>query len=63
MLDTLIAYEASLITDLERLERRADRGEAVRAQEVTSLLARYGTSFDELPRYLQDSVNRIDLEG
>lgn len=63
MLDTFILYEASLITDLECLERRADRGEVVRAQEVTDLLARYGTSFDELPHYLQDAVNRIDLEG
>lgn len=62
MLDTFILYEAALITDLECLEQRADRGEAVRAQEVTDLLARYGASFDELPHYLQDTVNRIDLE-
>lgn len=46
-----ILYEASLITDLECLERRADRGEAVYAREVTRLLESYGTSFDELPHY------------
>ncbi|WP_281694577.1 hypothetical protein [Collinsella tanakaei] len=60
-LNPFILYEASLITDLERLERRADRGEAVYAREVTRLLESYGTSFDELPHYLQDAVDRIDL--
>ncbi len=53
--------EASLITDPECLERRADRGEAVFAREVTRLLESYGTSFDELPHYLQAAVDRIDL--
>lgn len=56
-----ILYEASLITDLECLERRADRGETVYAREVTRLLESYGTSFDELPHYLQAAVDRIDL--
>ena len=56
-----ILYEASLITDLECLERRADRGEAVYAREVTRLLESYGTSFDELPHYLQAAIDRIDL--
>lgn len=56
-----ILYEASLITDLEHLERRAERGEAVYTREVTRLLESYGTSFDELPHYLQAAVNRIDL--
>ena len=56
-----ILYEASLITDLECLERRADRGEAVYACEVTRLLESYGTSFDELSHYLQAAVDRIDL--
>ena len=51
-----ILYEASLITDLECLERRADRGETVYAREVTRLLESYGTSFD-----LQAAVDRIDL--
>lgn len=60
-LNPFILYEASLTTDLERLERRADRGEAVYAREVTRLLESYGTSFDELPHYLQDAVDRIDL--
>lgn len=56
-----ILYEASLITDLECLKRRADRGEAVYAREATRLLESYGTSFDELPHYLQAAVDRIDL--
>lgn len=56
-----ILYEASLITDLERLERRANRGEVVHAREVARLLESYGTSFDELPHYLQAAVDRIDL--
>lgn len=59
--DPFIHYEASLIADLERLERRADRGEVVYAREVTRLLESYGTSFDELPHYLQAAVDRIDL--
>lgn len=56
-----IPYEASLITDLECLERRANRGEVVYAREVTRLLESYGTSFDELPYYLQAAVDRINL--
>ena len=56
-----ILNEASLVTDLECLERRADRGEAVYAHEVTRLLESYGTSFDELPYYLQAAVDRINL--
>ncbi len=56
-----ILYEASLITDLECLERRANRREAVYAREVTRLLESYGTSFDELPYYLQAAVDRINL--
>ncbi len=56
-----ILYEASLITDLECLEHRADRGETVYAREVTRLLESFGTSFDELPHYLQAVVDRISL--
>ena len=59
--NTFILYEASLITDLECLERRANRGEAVHAREVTRLLESYGTSFDALPHYLQAVIDRIDL--
>lgn len=60
-LTPFIFYEASLITDLEYLERRADRGEAVYAHEITRLLESYGTSFDELPHYLQTAVDRVDM--
>ena len=60
-LNPFILYEASLITDLECLKRRADRGDAVYAREITRLLESYGTSFDELPHYLQAAVDRIDL--
>ena len=60
-LNPFILYEASLITDLKCLERWADRGEAVYACEITQLLESYGTSFDELPHYLQAAVDRIDL--
>lgn len=56
-----ILYEASLITDLECLKRRASRGEAVYARDVTRLLENYGTSFDELPYYLQAAIDRIGL--
>lgn len=59
--NSFILYETSLITDLECLERRADRREAVYAREVTRLLESYGTSFDELPHYLQAAVDRINL--
>lgn len=60
-LNPFILYEASLIADLECLERRVDRGEAVYVREVTRLLESYGTSFDELPHYLQGAVDRINL--
>lgn len=56
-----VLYKASLITNLECLERRADRGEAVYAREITRLFESYGTSFDELPRYLQAVIDRINL--
>ncbi len=60
-LDPFILYEASLITDLELLERRAEHGEAIHAWEITRLLEQYGTSFDDLPHYLQSAVDRIEL--
>lgn len=56
-----VLYEASLITVLECLERQAESGAAVYAQDITRLLARYGTSYPDLPHYLQDAVDRIDL--
>lgn len=43
------------------LERRAGRGGEVLPREITALLNRYGTSFDELPPYLQEAVDRVDL--
>ena len=48
-----IPYELSLLSDVETLERRASRGEVMRAADVDALLARYGTAFAQLPRYLQ----------
>lgn len=57
----MITYEQALLTNIELLRKRAVRGEAVRAVDVTALLARYGTSFDLLPRYLQAAVDRIEL--
>ena len=56
-----IPYELSLLSDVEVLERRASRGEIVRAADVNALLARYGTAFAQLPRYLQEAIDRIDL--
>lgn len=61
MVNSLVAYEQALLTDIELLQKRAARGEVVRAADVTALLARYGTSFGALPRYLQAAIDRIDL--
>lgn len=58
-----VAYEKALLTDVELLERQARRGARVTAADVSALLARYGTSFDALPRYLQEAIDRIDLAG
>lgn len=56
-----VAYEKALLTDVEMLERQARRGARVTAADVSGLLARYGTSFAELPHYLQEAIDRIDL--
>lgn len=56
-----VAYEKALLTDVEMLERQARRGARVAAADVSALLARYGTSFDTLPHYLQEAIDRIDL--
>ena len=56
-----IPYELSLLSDVEALGRRASRGEVVRAADVDALLARYGTAFAQLPRYLQEAIDRIGL--
>lgn len=56
-----VAYEKALLTDVEALERRATRGARMTAADVSALLARYGTSFAELPHYLQEAIDRIDL--
>ena len=61
MVNSLVAYEQALLTDIELLQKRAARGEVVRAADVTALLARYGTSFEALPHYLQAAIDRIDL--
>ncbi|WP_321974027.1 hypothetical protein [Paratractidigestivibacter sp.] len=56
-----IPYELSLLSDIEALEQRASRGQVVTAADVDALLARYGTTFAQLPRYLQEAIDRIDL--
>lgn len=56
-----IAYEKALLTDVELLERQARRGTHVTAADVNALLARYDASFDVLPHYLQEAIDRIDL--
>lgn len=56
-----VAYEKALLTDVGLLERQARRGTRVTAADVSALLARYGTSFDALPHYLQEAIDRIDL--
>ncbi len=61
MPNPMVAYEKALLADVELLQKRAGRGEAVLAQDVTALLARYGTSFEQLPHYLQTAIDRIDL--
>ena len=55
-----VAYEKALLTDIELLERQAHRGTHVTATDVSALLARYDTSFDALPHYLQEAIDRID---
>lgn len=57
----MIAYEQALLTDIRLLQKRAARGEVVRAADVTALLVRYGTSFELLPRYLQVEIDCIEL--
>ena len=47
------AYEKALLANVELLERQTRRGARVTAADVSALLARYGTSFDALPHYLQ----------
>ena len=54
-------YEQALLTDIELLQKRAGRGGAIYAADVTALLARYGTTFEALPHYLQAAIDRIDL--
>ena len=56
-----VTYEKALLADVELLERQTRRGTRVTAADVSALLARYGTSFDALPRYLQEAIDRIDL--
>ena len=57
----LVTYEQALLTDIELLQKRAARGEAIRAADITALLARYGITFEALPHYLQAAIDRIDL--
>lgn len=56
-------FEKALLTDIQLIQRRASCGESITPADVTNLLRRYGTSFGELPRYLKDAIDRIDLAG
>ena len=56
-----VAYEKGLLANVVLLERQTRRGARVTAADVSALLARYGTSFDALPHYLQEAIDRIDL--
>lgn len=56
-----VAYEMALLADVELLERQARRGTRATTRDVSALLARYGASFDALPHYLQEAIDRIDL--
>ena len=56
-----VDYEKALLANVELLERQTRRGARVTAADVSALLARYGTSFDALPHYLQEAIDRIDL--
>ena len=56
-----VAYEKALLANVELLERQTRRGARVTAADVSALLARYGTSLDALPHYLQEAIDRIDL--
>ena len=56
-----VAYVKALLANVELLERQTRRGARVTAADVSALLARYGTSFDALPHYLQEAIDRIDL--
>ena len=60
-IDIQVAYEKALLANVELLERQTRRGARVTAADVSALLARYGTSFDALPHYLQEAIDRIDL--
>ena len=62
VIDIQVAYEKALLTDVELLERQARRGTRVTTRDVSALLARYDTSFDALPHYLQEAIDRIDLD-
>lgn len=61
VIDIQVTYEKALLADVELLVRQTRRGTRVTAADVSALLARYGTSFDALPRYLQEAIDRIDL--
>ena len=56
-----VAYEKALLTDVELLERQARRDTRVTTRDVSALLVRYGTSFEALPHYLQEAIDRIEL--
>ncbi len=62
MSNPIVTCEKALLADVELLQKRVARGEVVHAADVTALLARYGTSFEQLPHYLQTAIDCIDLE-
>ncbi len=61
MNNPMVAYEQALLTDIELLQKRAARGETIHTADATALLARYSTTFEALPHYLQAAIDRIDL--
>ena len=54
-------YELSLLSNFELLECRPQTGRRVTAADVDALLVRYGTRFNQLPYYLREAIDRIDL--
>lgn len=60
-LASLALQEASILNEVQVMRKRSERGEQVWAREVTAMLKRYGTSFDDLPPHLRAAIDEIDL--
>lgn len=59
--ETMILHEASILNEAQMMGDRAKRGEHVWASDVSAMLDRYSTTFDELPGYLRQAIDEIDL--